>query len=100
MERNDVITALEDLKDRCPKYIKEYQALDYAILSLRTDETYQHMGEVIHAKWIWNNARFMYVCSNCGHNPTKGTGFNHDIDALNEHYHYCRYCGAKMDGGL
>lgn len=99
MKQNDTIAALEDLKNRCPKYTKEYQALDYALLSLKTDETYQHMCEDIHAKWIWNNARFMYVCSNCGHNPTHGTGCSHCLDTLKEHYRYCRYCGAKMNGG-
>jgi hypothetical protein len=41
MERKEVITTLEDLKSRCPKYIKEYQALGYAISSVKTDEAYQ-----------------------------------------------------------
>ena len=41
MERKEVIPTLEDLKSRYPKYTKEYQALDYAISSVKTDEAYQ-----------------------------------------------------------
>lgn len=111
MKRSEAITWLKVMLANLVSFpevsnTKKRQALTYAIDSLNTDEAYQLMyeglevEEVVHAEWIWNADRFMYVCSKCGHNPTKGTGFNHDIDALNEHYHYCRYCGAKMDGGL
>ena len=51
----------------------------------------------IHAKWIWDKSRFMYVCSNCKGNPTEGTGHSLDYSALASHYHYCKDCGAKMD---
>lgn len=45
MERSDVITTLEVLKANCPKYLRDYHALDYAISSLKTDEAYQIMYE-------------------------------------------------------
>ena len=45
MERNDVITTLEVLKANCSKHSRDYQALEYAISSLKTDEAYQIMYE-------------------------------------------------------
>lgn len=45
MERNDAITTLEVLRANCPKYLRDYEALDYAISSLKTDEAYQLMYE-------------------------------------------------------
>ena len=41
MERNVVITTLEVLRANCSKHSRVYQALDYAISSLKTDEAYQ-----------------------------------------------------------
>lgn len=52
---------------------------------------------IVHAKWMWDKNRFMYVCSNCKGNPTEGTGYSHDYPALVSHYRYCKDCGAKMD---
>lgn len=48
------------------------------------------------AYWAWNNKRFMYVCSECGENPTEGTGYNHDLKRLIFDFKYCRNCGARM----
>lgn len=45
MERNDAITTLEELKANCSILSRDYQALDYAISSLKTDEAYQLMYE-------------------------------------------------------
>lgn len=45
MERNDVIITLEVLRANCSKHSRDYQALEYAISSLKTDETYQFMYE-------------------------------------------------------
>ena len=48
------------------------------------------------AYWAWNSKRFMYVCSECGENPTEGTGYNHDLKRLIFDFKYCRNCGARM----
>lgn len=45
MERNDAIITLEVLRANCSKHSRDYQALDYAISSLKTDEAYQIMYE-------------------------------------------------------
>jgi hypothetical protein len=45
MERNDAIITLEVLKANCSKHSRDYQALEYAINSLKTDEKYQIMYE-------------------------------------------------------
>ena len=48
---------------------------------------------VKHAQWIEDGYCFSYdlVCSYCG--------FNFAIeDSILEHFNYCPYCGAKMDG--
>ena len=46
-------------------------------------------------RWIWSVPNHLYVCSECGKNPTFATGFSHDLDFLNQHYIYCRWCGSK-----
>lgn len=48
------------------------------------------------AYWAWNKKRYMYVCSECGENPTEGTGYNHDLKRLNFDFKYCRNCGARI----
>lgn len=45
MERNDAIITLEVLKANCSILSRDYQALKYAISSLKTDEAYQLMYE-------------------------------------------------------
>lgn len=53
---------------------------------------------VIHAHWVLNKERMVFVCSYCGESPTDGTGHTFDDRMLKErNYRYCRYCGAKMD---
>jgi regulator of replication initiation timing len=101
MERKEVISTLEDLKSRCPKYIKEYQALDYAISSIKTDLAYDLMyeglevEEVVHAKWVkehgYENDVYQqnYCCSAC----------NQYYSTDPKNMLYCPHCGARMDGG-
>lgn len=48
----DVIFTLEVLKAICPKYLRDYQALDYAISCLKTDPKHNlmHEGEEVYTK--------------------------------------------------
>ena len=44
-------------------------------------------------KWKWYNC--VWVCSCCGKNPTKGTGY---VQSKEQLFPVCPYCGADMRG--
>ena len=52
--------------------------------------------QVSHARWLkeydYEENYSIHKCSNCGGEPY----YESDIE---KEYHYCPYCGAKMDGG-
>ena len=43
--------------------------------------------------WIWKT--YVWWCSECGKNPTKGTGY---VQKAEELFDYCPHCGARMEG--
>lgn len=43
--------------------------------------------------WIWKHC--VWWCSECGKNPTKGTGYAQGTEEL---FDYCPHCGKKMEG--
>lgn len=49
-----------------------------------------------HAFWTWDEERRMYACSECGENPTDGTGIKLRLITLVNYYNFCRNCGAHM----
>lgn len=47
------------------------------------------------AKWIFSKYH-TWICSECGENPLKGTGFVPSKETMKERYRYCSMCGAKI----
>ena len=43
--------------------------------------------------WIWKH--YVWWCSECGKNPTKGMGYAQRAEEL---FDYCPHCGKKMEG--
>lgn len=62
-------------------------------------EAIRHGIEVKRGKWVLTD-NFYWVCSECGGNPNKGTGFTPNADNMKSHYRYCPLCGAKMEGAV
>lgn len=48
---------------------------------------------VRHGRWQYNTDFYVWCCSECGKNPTKGTGVVTTAEKLPA---YCPHCGAKM----
>ena len=64
-----------------------------------TEEEYQLLKEDRPTgKWIFDESRHQYVCSNCNEIPTMWTGCALDLQTLSGHYLYCRACGTKIVG--
>ncbi len=53
------------------------------------------VAPVRHGRWQYNTDFYVWCCSECGKNPTKGTGVVTTAEKLPA---YCPHCGAKMDG--
>lgn len=53
------------------------------------------VAPVRHGRWQYNTDFYVWRCSECGENPTKGTGVVTTAEKLPA---YCPNCGAKMDG--
>lgn len=53
------------------------------------------VAPVRHGRWQYNTDFYVWCCSECGENPTKGTGVVTTAEKLPA---YCPNCGAKMDG--
>lgn len=53
------------------------------------------VAPVRHGRWQYNTDFYVWCCSECGENPTKGTGVVTTEEKLPS---YCPNCGAKMDG--
>ena len=66
------------------------------------DLGYTHLHKVIenlpsaeHKKGRWIFAKyFVWECSECGKNPTRGMGY---VQGKSELFRYCPCCGAKME---
>lgn len=54
------------------------------------------VAPVRHGRWQYNTDFYVWCCSECGKNPTKGTGVVTTAEKLPA---YCPNCGARMDGG-
>ncbi len=53
------------------------------------------VAPVRHGRWQYNTDFYVWCCSECGKNPTKGTGVVTTAEKLPA---YCPHCGAKMEG--
>lgn len=53
------------------------------------------VAPVVHGRWKYNTDFYVWCCSECGKNPTKGTGVVTTAEKLPA---YCPHCGARMDG--
>lgn len=53
------------------------------------------VAPVRHGRWQYNTDFYVWCCSECGKNPTKGTGVVTTAEKLPA---YCPHCGARMDG--
>ena len=53
------------------------------------------VAPVRHGRWQYNTDFYVWRCSECGKNPTKGTGVVTTAEKLPA---YCPHCGAQMDG--
>ncbi len=53
------------------------------------------VAPVRHGRWQYNTDFYVWCCSECGKNPTKGTGVVVSEENLPA---YCPHCGARMDG--
>ena len=53
------------------------------------------VAPVRHGRWQYNTDFYVWCCSECGENPTKGTGVVTTAEKLPA---YCPNCGARMDG--
>lgn len=53
------------------------------------------VAPVRHGRWQYNTDFYVWCCSECGKNPTKGTGVVVSEKKLPA---YCPHCGARMDG--
>lgn len=51
------------------------------------------VAPVVHGRWKYNTDFYVWCCSECGKNPTKGTGVVTTAEKLPA---YCPHCGAKM----
>lgn len=51
------------------------------------------VAPVQHGRWQYNTNFYVWCCSECGKNPTKGTGVVTTAEKLPA---YCPHCGAKM----
>lgn len=58
-------------------------------------EYLEEFAPVEHGLWEYNTEFHIWVCSECGENPTKGTGV---VLAEKKLPAYCPNCGARMDG--
>lgn len=104
MERSKAIITLESMRNRMDIFDtiapteERKEAIDLAIVSLKTDEAYNLMyehadvQEVVHARWIKHPDELFpmestQTCSNC--NQSELMTISND--------NYCPNCGAKMD---
>jgi rubrerythrin len=104
VERSNAIKTLESMRNRMNIFDtiapteERKKAIDLAIVSLKTDETYNLMyehadvQEVVHARWIKHPDELFpmestQTCSNC--NQSEFIFISND--------NYCPNCGAKMD---
>lgn len=51
------------------------------------------VAPVRHGRWQYNTDFYVWCCSECGKNPTKGTGVVTTAEKLPA---YCPHCGARM----
>jgi hypothetical protein len=47
-------------------------------------------------KWIYTE-NHCWICSECGKNPLKGTGFTPTLDGMRIQWKFCNICGTKME---
>lgn len=76
MNVNGTLISLHDAREK----ISNFPAADVAT--------------VRHGRWKYNTDFYVWVCSECGQNPTKGMGF---VQADENLFAYCPHCGARMD---
>lgn len=48
------------------------------------------------AKWIYTESH-IWICSHCGCNPHKGTGFVPNSKLMETQWRFCNLCGAYME---
>lgn len=90
MTRKEAIEQLEIIKvyDVDGKNKKKLESIDIAIKAL----SQQNVGH-----WILTKDYFNWICSECGGNPHRGTGFVPNKDGMRIQWKYCNLCGARME---
>lgn len=77
----DAAVKIEDLTDRCARYAEEIAVLQEE----QKRVTAADVAPVVCGRWVHHDDGVV-TCSECG-------------NAESSDSYYCRYCGAKMDGG-
>lgn len=82
--RQAAINAIENTE--CELLPCEWDELTNAIMQLPSAEPKK-------GRWIFARY-FVWECSECGKNPTKGMGYTQSRSEL---FRYCPYCGTEME---
>ena len=72
--------------------LAQYRSMERTVYKLQ--KALSDADPVAHGKWNWQRYH-VWVCSQCGENPTKGMGY---VQSKDELFKYCPNCGARMDG--
>lgn len=82
-DQNGMLVRYDDDKHYVP-YV-HYDDMVHVIKSLPSAEPKK-------GRWVFTRY-YVWECSECGENPTKGMGY---IQRRSELFRYCPHCGAKM----
>lgn len=82
-------------RDLFIQWLREFRPDDPELVSAVINAPAADVAPVQHGRWQYNTDFYVWCCSECGKNPTKGTGVVTTAEKLPA---YCPHCGARMDG--
>lgn len=89
MSKEECIEILSDMRAEYNIFVNVKEATRYHCLSIAI----KALKDEPVGKWIDPQDPICYKCSNCGRYVNQEYGLSNPI-----FYHYCPWCGAKMEG--